>query len=203
MEITVVTSTKPIENEALQICRLFESGLSTLHLRKPKWTKDQVEALIKEIPSDFHKCIIVHGNYDLAVKYKLKGIHLHRKHRSPKLRNRVKRFLLKLKHPSLMITTTFNSLESLRENQQVFDYVFLSSVFNSHAYYHQNEEAGPNMLRSIINKTQCPVYALGGVTEEKLSLVKTAGFGGVGLSSLVWKNLDSQPERIYSIIKAA
>ncbi|MEX2596200.1 MAG: thiamine phosphate synthase, partial [Salibacteraceae bacterium] len=102
-----------------------------------------------------------------------------------------------------VITTTFNSLESLRENTQRFDYVFLGSVFNSHSYYSRDEEAGMNMLKSIVKKSPSVVYALGGVTPERIPMVEEAGFGGVGLSSAVWKNFDKNPEKVLSVIKAA
>jgi thiamine monophosphate synthase len=103
----------------------------------------------------------------------------------------------------MIVTTTFNSLESLRDNRQAFDYVFLSSVFNSHAYYHKNEEAGINMLRSIVSKSICPVYALGGVSTEKLPTVEVAGFKGAGLSSAVWKDFDRQSKQLSNLIHAA
>ncbi|MEX2596113.1 MAG: thiamine phosphate synthase, partial [Salibacteraceae bacterium] len=153
MEVIVITSPTHRENEVQRIVHLFENGLQTLHLRKPKWKSSELETLIKDIPEMFHNRIIIHGHYKLALKYKLKGIHLHRKHRSNKWKNRWKRFLLKMRSPNLVITTTFNSLESLRENTQHFDYVFLGSVFNSHSYYSRDEEAGMNMLKSIVKKS--------------------------------------------------
>jgi thiamine-phosphate pyrophosphorylase len=121
------------------------------------------------------------------------------------LRNRFKRLIFKIRKPNIVICTTFNSLESLRENQQAFDFVFLNSVFSSHSHYSKSEEAGLNMLRAIIAKTKVPVYALGGVRPEHIEVVKAAGFDGVGLSSYVWKhnNSDEGLGKVISIFKAA
>lgn len=199
MELIVITAPTEIPDEALMIQRLFASGLKCLHVRKPKWNSKQIEVLLKSIEPQYLEKIVLHGHYHLAIKYKLKGVHLHRRHRSSKWRNKLKRFILKLKHPKLLMTTTFNSLESLRDNRQAFDYVFLSSVFNSHAYYHKDEEAGVNMLRSIVSKSVCPVYALGGVTEDKLPTVHAAGFKGACFSSVIWLNVADNPEVLTHI----
>lgn len=203
MELIVITAPTEIPDEALMIERLFTSGLTCLHIRKPKWSSKQIEALLHSIDPQYFNKIVLHGHYHLAIKYKLKGIHLHRRHRSSKWRNRVKRFFIKLKHPKLLMTTTFNSLESLRDNRQAFDYVFLSSVFNSHAYYHKDEEAGVNMLRSIVSKSICPVYALGGVTQDKLPTVVAAGFKGAGFSSAIWAIATKNPDAISGILNQA
>lgn len=203
VDIIVITPPKDHPAEVAQIHELFALGLECLHIRKPKWTERKVEELIREIHPRYYKHIVLHGHYNLAIKYKLKGIHLHRRHRSSKWKNRFKRLLLKLRHPSMIMTTTFNSLESLRDNRQAFDYVFLSSVFNSHAYYHKDEEAGINMLRSIVSKSICPVYALGGVSTEKLPTVEVAGFKGAGLSSSVWKDFERQSKQLSNLIHAA
>lgn len=203
MEVIVFTSQHKTEAETQHVIQLFEGGLETLLIRKPKWTGSEVEAFIEAIPQEFRKRIVVHGNYNLAFKYGLKGVHLRRRHRTNKLRNRIKRLIFKLRKPNLVICTTFNSLESLRDNQQSFDFVFLNSVFSSHSHYSKSEEAGLNMLRSIIVKSSTPVYALGGVRPEHIAVVKAAGFDGVGLSSFVWKSVDQSAGKVISIFKAA
>ena len=203
MEVIVITSSSEKEKEITQIIRLFENGLQTLHIRKPKWSTKDISLFIESIPQEYHRKIVIHGHYKLAVKYKLKGIHLHRKHRNNKLKNRWNRLLIKLRHPSLIITSTFNSIESLRENSLSLDYVFLNSVFTSHSYFNKDEEAGVNLLKSILNKANIPVYALGGVTKDRIDVVRAAGFQGVGLSSAVWKHIDKNPQEVLSLIQAA
>ncbi|MEQ9188194.1 MAG: thiamine phosphate synthase [Cryomorphaceae bacterium] len=203
MEVIVFTTQQKTKAEIQRVIQLFENGLETLLIRKPKWTTAQIEAFIESIPQEHHKRIVVHGNYGLAFKYGLKGIHLHRRDRANKFKNRLKRSFFKLRKPNLVICTTFNSLESLRENIQSFDFVFLNSVFSSHAHYSKTEEAGLNMLRSIISKSNIPVYALGGVRPEHIPVVKAAGFDGVGLSSYVWKAAEPGAGKVISIFKAA
>lgn len=203
MEVIVVTSQRNTDTEVQRIIDLFQHGLETLLIRKPKWSKADMERLIVAIPEQYHKRIIVHGHYSLALKYGLKGIHLRRRHRTNKLKNRWKRFLYKLRKPNLVICTTFNSLESLRDNRQQFDYVFLNSVFSSHSHYSKGEEAGVNMLKSIISRARIPVYAMGGVRPEHVPVVKAAGFDGVALSSYVWKSAELKASDLMRAFIAA
>jgi len=203
MEVIVFTSQSKTDTEIQRIKDLFDNGLETLLIRKPKWSSSDIESFIQAIPEVHHKRIVIHGHYTLALKYGLKGIHIRRRHRSNSWKNRWKRFYLKLRKPNLVICTTFNSLESLRDNKQAFDFVFLNSVFTSHTHYSENEEAGINMLKSIIGHSSVPVYALGGVRPEYIPVVKAAGFDGVGLSSYVWKSVNDNVEQLLSNFLAA
>lgn len=187
MEVIVITSPGKNDHEIAQIAELFENGLETLHVRKPKFTSQEIEHYLLSIPKRYYDRLVLHGHYKLAIKHRLKGVHLHRRHRKPKLRNRWKLFWMRLRNPRLKIATTFHSLQSLRENTWSFDYVFLSPIFTSHAHYSDEESSGINLLKSVIIESRSKVFALGGVTLEKLPIVQAAGFHGVGISGAVWK----------------
>jgi len=204
MEVIVITSPGKNERELSRIIELFESGLETLHLRKPKFSSKEMEEYIQAIPGIYRNRLVIHGHYDVAFKYGLKGIHLQRRHRQPKWSNRWKRFLFRLKNPKLKISTTFHSIQSLKENKWSYDYVFLSPVFTSHAHYSDSESSGINLLRTVVNDSRLPVFAAGGVDLDKIPVVLAIGFHGVGLSSSLWKERqDHNPASIYQIFKAA
>lgn len=187
MEVIVITSPDKNDNEIPLITELFENGLETLHIRKPKFSSSDIQLYLQAIPSKYYDRIVMHGHYDIAIKNKLRGIHLHRRHRKRTWKNRWKLFWMRLKHPYLKISTTFHSLQSLKENWWAFDYVFLSPIFTSHSHYSHEESAGINLLKSVIHSSGTRVYALGGVTVDKLPVVQAAGFHGVGISGAVWK----------------
>lgn len=187
MDVILVTSSDESHSELTRILEMFNQGLSVLHLRKPKWKSAQVEDLIVSIPEKYHKRIVVHGHYRLAFKYNLRGVHLRRKHRSFTLKNRVRRLWFKLRRPSLSISCTFHSLQSLKENSTQFDYVLLSSVFGEASHYSAEDSSGVNLLKNIIDDSSNRVYAYGGITEERIPVIKAAGFSGVVLSGLIWK----------------
>src|ERR1044071_3258162 len=75
MEIVLITSSKKDEHEPELIAKLFEAGLTTLHLRKPNFSTKQLTKYIEGIPKVFHNRIIIHQHHDLIFKFDLKGIH--------------------------------------------------------------------------------------------------------------------------------
>lgn len=204
MEVIVITSPGKNDHEINRIIELFENGLETLHLRKPRFTSKEMEEFIHAIPGKYRNRLVIHGHYSLAIKYGLKGIHLQRRHRQPLWKNRWKRFLLRLKNPKIQISTTFHSIQSLRENKWTYDYVFLSPVFTAHAHYSDSEKSGINLLRTVVSDSGLKVFALGGVDPEKMPVVRAMGFHGVGISGSLWKeNEDFNPMSLYKTLKAA
>ncbi len=202
MKITVITPENREPGEINKIIALFENGLETLHLKKRKLSSLEMESFIREIPAQYYDKIVIHGHYKLAVKFKLKGIHLIKSHRGNSVADRWRRFKLKLQHRKLIFTTSFHSLQSLQQNKSSFEYVFLSPVFTSKTYYDPAEESGLNVLREAINLSNQKVLALGGVNEEKLPIVKAAGFSGIGLSSSIWKSVQTPSKSLVRFLAA-
>lgn len=190
MQVIAITSSGTSSKEIKRIIDLFDNGLMALHLRKPKMTTKEVEEILKQIPVKYHPYIMIHGKYPLASKYKLMGVHLKRSHRNNLLSSRLLRLRLRLFSPKLKISTTFHSLQSLRENTVQYDYVLLSNVFNASSKFNF-EDSGMKLLKTVIGKCNQKVYAIGGVKTEFLPSIKEAEFSGVGLSSSVLKEDDS------------
>lgn len=126
--------------------------------------------------------IIVHGHYDLARRYGLKGYHLKRRHRSNTWKNKLKRFSLKLRNPKAVVCTTFHSVQSLKECETNFSYVLLENVFNDDTRFNYQEPSGMNLIRSVILKSKQRVIAVGGVRPERIKLIQSIGFHGMGIS---------------------
>lgn len=200
MKVIVLTPDNGSFEEIPTVISLFEQGLPLLHLKKTKFGFDDFERYLKGIPLHFHNRIVVHGHYRLAIKYKLAGVHLHRKHRSGAWKNQFKRFILRLRYPGGLICTTFHSLHSLRENRTRYDYVILSKVFNDKTHYSAYEAAGINLLKTSIRDSKTSVVAMGGVTATKLDVVKAAGFSGVGLSSAMWDASDAERTALLHLL---
>lgn len=204
MEVLVITSSKRNESEVEKVIGLFENGLETLHLRKPKFKDKEMEQLIQQIPAEYHSRIVIHGHYHLALKYNLKGIHLQRRHRKPEWKNRWLRFRLKMRRPDLQVSTSFRSMQSLIENKWDFDYVFLGPLFKEGAHYHEDDLATVNSLKNQLKLSKHRVFATGGIQLNNLAFLNKVGFNGIGLSSLVWKSMNSNDYlKIMQQIKAA
>ena len=193
MKIIVISNSEPIENESEIITKLFESGLETLHLRKPKYSTRQLKDFIKKIPSHFHNRIIIHSHHNLARKFDLKGIHITKTHRNRKIKTWLNLKLLKLKKPNAMVSTSHSRLAGLFEEEGKYDYVFLSPVFDSLSGKYQAgfTEQG---LRSAVGKISFEIIARGGVDADCIEKAQNIGFAGVALFSSIWKKPDPVSE---------
>lgn len=186
MYVTAVTLKEQGENEIQTIVKLFEHGLDVLHLRKPTFSERKMETLLNEIPSQYHKKIVLHGHYELALRYKLRGVHLRKSHRSTSLFNSWRRFMLRLKS-KLIITTSFRGLQSLQENKVQFDYVMLNHIFTDNGHYRSDQDSGINILRKVVEASKQKVVGVVGPEADNVKVLEAAGFYGAGLPEEIWE----------------
>lgn len=149
-----------------------------------------MEDILKRIPEHLRSKIVIHGHYDLASKYRLKGIHLRRKHRDDTWKNQLRRFWLKLRYPKLLISCSFHSVQSMKECKGKYDYVLLKNVYGQHSKFNYHDKTGINYLKGAIAHSGQNVIAVGGITEAKLPNVLNSGFHGVGFSIKNLKRAD-------------
>ena len=131
MKTIVLSSQRSDENEIQILINFFELGLKSFHLRKPHYSKQKMRKYLDNIPSLYHNRIIIHSHHKLAKKYNLKGIHLSSKERKSNFKNWINIKSLKRKKPFLRVSTSFNTTSELNEYIDLYDYVFLSPIFDS------------------------------------------------------------------------
>lgn len=137
-----------------------------VHIRKPGATDGQTEDLIKKIDKDFHPKLKLHDNFQLLEKYNLGGVHLNK--RNPDAAS----------VPS-SISKSMHTIEELK-NFLLYDYVFLSPIFDSISKPgYTSAFSFPVLSENVKGKN---VIALGGVTPEKIPLLKSIGFSGAAMS---------------------
>ncbi len=175
---TTVIITRPdfFEGETERICQYLQKDF-IVHIRKPHSNQEKVEALITQIPMDLYGGIVLHDNFELAVKYGLYGVHLNSRNAEPPA------------GWSGSVSRSCHSLKEVREWKDRLNYVSLSPVFDSiskqgyNSAFTADEIAGAVSDGTIDNK----VYALGGVTFDKLEDIKLMGFGGAMILGDAWK----------------
>jgi thiamine-phosphate pyrophosphorylase len=190
MKLLVLSpSSGDVNVEPQIVTRLFEQGLETFHLRKPRYSTKEMTEYIEKIPVQFHSRIVIHSHHTLALKFNLKGIHLTRTHIRRKYRLWFNLKLIHVLRPKVTISTSFRKLASLYEEENTYSYVFLSPVFDTIS---GNFQAGYNeySLKSAIQKTPFTIIARGGVDELKIDKVREVGFAGLILNSSLWKASD-------------
>lgn len=192
MKIIVISHNRSLEDEDKIITRLFEYGLETFHLRKPRMSTKKLEELIKKIPAHFHNRIVLHTHHNLCARYDLKGIHITRNHLNRLRVTKWKLFFLSLRRSlkTLIFTTSKSQLQSVYDIDEFqYEYIFLNPVFDPLTGKFQNgfhEE----VLKAANAKSGKKIIARGGVNPERLRRVKELGFYGFAVNSYIWKSPD-------------
>lgn len=177
MKMIVITAEEPLPNEAGAVNELFRAGLPLLHLRRPRATRDELEAWIESVEPEFRQLIVLHDHHSLAAVYGLRGIHLNG--RNP---------LLPAVRGGLTISRSCHTLTEITEWIPFCDYLFLSPVYDSLSKKNYSGAFTPEILRQAADAgTIGPkVFALGGVTPKHLPELAALGFGGVVILGSLW-----------------
>lgn len=194
MKIVVISQSKVLDDEHKIITALFEAGLGTLHVRKPRLRTKQLVEYIEKIPAHFHNRLIIHSHHNLAAKYNLQGVHYTRMHLEPTFRNWWREKKLGFIKRKLVRTASHNKLASLYdESDIVYDYVFLSPIFDSITGKYQSGFY-EDSIRAAVQKTGLKIVARGGIDATRLEKVQELGLYGVALYSCIWNNPDPLAE---------
>ncbi len=180
MNIAVFTSAVNFEGEAKLINELFDSGMELLHLRKPEMDKKNYSMLLEQIDAKHHPQIALHAYHELAYDFSIIRLHY-----PEALRKTQEKGILRKQHPNKVLSTSIHSIDEIVLIQE-FDYAFYGPMFDS--YSKPNYLAIDKKNRSVIGKTNIPLFALGGMNVNNSANVKFLGFNGVGLLGWLWNN---------------
>lgn len=180
--LIVITSPDKIPNESELINQLFAQGLEILHLRKPSWNKLAFEALLKSINPEHKRKVVLHQFHELASKYNIKGLHLREENRKQLSLSELKELSKELKRKNLTFSSSFHSKEEIVASENVFDYVFLSPIFDSisKAGYVGSKFNVQNL------KFETKVIALGGIETSNIASIQKMGYDGAAVLGAIW-----------------
>ena len=166
-----ITYPYAIDKEDVIIRHLLANGFDIVHLRKPDANIDYCRELLGRLTPSELACIVVHDYYALYEEYALRGVHLNHNITSYPPHYRGTR------------TRSCHSFDEVVKYKEECDYLFLSPIFDSiskRGYlskFSHNELLNAS-IRGIIDDK---VVALGGVTPDKLSYLKSLHFGGAAM----------------------
>jgi thiamine-phosphate pyrophosphorylase len=190
MQLVLISPQISVDSEIEKVIHLFELGLEIFHLRKPHYSKDKMIKYIEKIPVQYHNRIMVHSYPGLALKFDLRGIHLTSATRKMKFKMwRIKMFVKRQK-PSLMVSTSYHKLSDLDFFNPLYNYVFLSPVFDSISKKDYQSGFNEFSLKKALDRTKYSVFALGGVNVSNISIAKEFGFKGCALLGGIWTEKD-------------
>lgn len=202
MRLLVMSGPKDQPDEIVEVVRMFEEGLEYYHIRKPKKSRRQLLEYIKEFPPKYRNRLIIHSYHGLHRQLKLGGIHLSRKHRKRGKLYRLKLFLRRKMEGNMVVTRTFHKLSDISNDRRTYSYTFLSPVFDSITHSTLSAGFSKRALLITIPQARQPVYAMGGVTPERIEQIAELGFEGAALMGAVW-NANERPHEVFRRAKEA
>ncbi|GAB4297773.1 MAG: thiamine phosphate synthase [Oscillatoriaceae cyanobacterium] len=180
IKLIIISHATEINAEVETIGSLCELGLTYFHLRKPGYSRKELEKLVEAIPIQYLPNIIIHQCHELIYSYPLRGIH----HTSapdfyPDLPAHI--------HQS----KSFHQLGEIAVNQHPYNYVFLSPLYDSISKQGYAGKFNFAELAQFLQNHQrsTEIMALGGVEAEKISELHQLGFDGVAVLGAIWRSV--------------
>lgn len=190
MQLIVVSSPKKKDEEIVHVIRMFEAGLERFHLRKPGVSKKYLKEFIEQIPKKYRNRVIIHSNHRYALRYKLGGIHISKKHRKKILSLRIKLMWYRMRRPGLIVTRSCHKLGDLTNTKVSYNYVFLSPIYDSISANTLSGGFNKRGLISSMEQSPLKVVAMGGVIPERFQELADLGFYGFAMLGYIWNNND-------------
>lgn len=162
---------------------LLHRGFWRVHVRKPGASETELRRLLEEVSEDLRPRISLHDGFSIAGSLGIGGVHLNR--RNPVV-------------PAGWQGVVSRSLHSADEIPGfVGDYAFLSPVFPSISKPGYKGNFNLDALKPLLDSR---IFALGGVTRERLPLLEACGFGGAAMLGDAWrKGIDRDAFRLQFI----
>ena len=189
MQLRVITHSEYLEGEAEKINALFKEGLTCLHLRKPKWTNDQIMGLIEEIDENQHEKITFHQMHHMAIDFGLGGVHLKSTERDQKDEEQLQDWIKVWKERGCKISTAIHDVEELERFQGDFDVLTISPIFESISKSGYRPEI--DWLAILKNKDLSKAMAIGGISADTIPMIAPYGFKACGVIGALWEEGDA------------
>lgn len=180
MKLIILSNPNLLDREVEMIHSLFQAGMETFHLRKPDWDQKAYKSFLHHINPKYHTKISIHAHHELANSFDLGGLHF-----TESAREKLGiEYIKNLKSNNLTISTSFHQLNQLENWDGVFDYAFLSPVFDSISK--QGYDGVFQEGLAITNYTT-KLIGLGGIHTENILKIKDFGFEGAAVLGSIWK----------------
>lgn len=191
MKLIVISNPINIDNEHTVLCSLFENGLAYFHLRKPEFTYDELKEYIQGIPQQHRNKVVVHSHHQLAVEYGLKGIHYTYKNPFQGSDNFPK---------DMHRSASLHSLEEIENAAPVFQYLFISPVFDSISKADHKTQIDKTALKLFLQRETktSEVIALGGINSDTIAEAADMGFDGMALLGSIW--MSNEPIESFKLL---
>lgn len=158
--------------------RAVEAGLQAIQLRERDLPTTELLSLaqaIQDVNTPRSVPLLINDRVDLMLALNLDGVHL----RSNSLPTHVVRELI---GPRRLIGVSTHSAEDVqRANQNGADYVVFGPIFDTPSKRSFGPPLGLARLTEVCRRSSIPVFAIGGITCERVGDVRRAGAHGIAV----------------------
>ncbi|MGC8853026.1 MAG: thiamine phosphate synthase [Hydrogenobacter sp.] len=174
----ITDSQKYGENFWESVRKVLERGVKMLQLREKSINGREYyeKALIaRQITKEYSALLLINDRVDIALAVSADGVHLPQNGMPPSAVRKLKK--------DLIIGFSAHDLESaLFAEKEGADFITLSPIFETSSHP-DVEPIGLSTLQEVSQKVSIPVYALGGITWDKIKLCyKNGAYGIAGIS---------------------
>ena len=174
---------KPDEALVRIVSELAENGLDVFQLRAKSMQDIEIIDLVKELRSTTSNTkmkLCINDNVNVASKCNglINILHLGQSDMAP---NEARKLIDQDIQIGLSITNE-NQLENI---PNCVNYLGVGPIFNTDSKSDASEPIGSNRLKDIINKTDLPVVAIGGISIDNICSLFKLGVSGVAVISAI------------------
>ena len=164
------------------LTQALEAGTRLIQIReKDLPTRDlyQMAKTLRPLFSTHHAQWLINDRVDLVLALNASGVHL----RATSLPTVVARQLLGSER--LIGVSTHSREEVLRAESEGADFVILGPVFDTPSKRRYGQPIGPKTFEHACRSARIPVYAIGGITPERVIELRERGAYGVAIISSI------------------
>jgi len=155
-----------------QIKRMLDNGVRLFQLREKDLNSEDLYNLavkMRKLLNKYNAHFVVNDRLDIALLSEADGVHLPEKSIPIKV--------IKQKYPHLLVGKSCHTLEqAIEAEKEGADYIYFSPIFE---VPNKSKPVGLEKLKEVCERVNIPVYALGGITEDKIESVLRAGAYGI------------------------
>ena len=158
--------------------RILKKGVRMVQLREKDLKGRELYELaskVRELTKKYNALFLINERFDIAVAVGADGVHLPERSFPPSV---VKRLF-----PELIVGFSAHSLESAKfAEEEGADFITFGPVFKTSSHP-EAKPVGTMELKKVVSQVRIPVYALGGITWERIKLCyKNGAYGIAGIT---------------------
>jgi thiamine-phosphate pyrophosphorylase len=181
MKLVVISPEAERTDELAVLDELFAAGLERYHVRKPAWSRAELELWLREVSTKWRSRLVLHQHHELVAEFGLGGIHF----RDSRITGQP--------HRDVLTSRSCHDVPTLRRALGHYDSVFIGPIFPSLSKpgYGPRDatthvEISALLASRTIAERRTSVLALGGITPQRMPEVRALGFDGIAAIGAVW-----------------